>query len=162
MTRCIRIVESRSGLDVEAVLLDAKAPTNAAFLWDYLAEPRTIPAIHAMWTGPEISSPIPPDHLSEEIRGGSLPPENATLNPLPGDVVLAFVPRRMWGGAPEPIFDIGFFYGPGARLLFPIGWLAGSVVAQVRPQQLESLAVACGSIRRNGACEVVYSRGTAA
>jgi hypothetical protein len=46
--------------------------------------------------------------------------------------VLSYVPPRMWGGNPDAIFDIGLFYGPGARLLFPIGWLAGSVVAQVQ------------------------------
>ncbi len=62
-----------------------------------------------------------------------LPPENATLNPQPGDIVLSYVPPRMWGGNPNAIFDIGLFYGAGARMLFPIGWLAGSVVAQVPP-----------------------------
>ena len=158
--RAITITESRSGLDVEAILSD-KAPANTAFLWDYLAEPRIVPAIHAMWTGPEISCPIPSGHLAPEVAGAPLPPENATLNPQPGDIVLAYVPRFMWGGNPEPVFDIGLFYGPGARMLFPIGWLAGSVVGQVRSEQREALTLACGLIRRSGACEILFSRTAA-
>ena len=46
----------------------------------------------------------------------------------------------------------------GARLLFPIGWLAGSVVAQIRPEEREHFAAACGIIRRNGACDVTFER----
>jgi hypothetical protein len=158
MTRAILIEESRSGLSVKALLLDAKAPDNAAFLWDYLAEPRIVGGIHAMWTGPEISCPVPPDQLEGAAYAKPLPPENATLNPQPGDIVLAYVPPRMWGGNPNAIFDIGLFYGPGARMLFPIGWLAGSVVAQVPPDEREHFARACSVIRRNGACDVTFSR----
>ena len=158
MTRAILIAESRSGLSVKALLLDGKAPDNAAFLWDYLAEPRIVGGIHAMWTGPEISCPIPPAHLEGAAYAKALPAENATLNPQPGDIVISYVPSRMWGGNPDAIFDIGLFYGPGARMLFPIGWLAGNVVAQVPPEAREHFATACGVIRRNGACDVTFSR----
>ena len=151
----IRISHAASGMDILAVMTADKAPANAAFLWRYLETQRVVPGIHAMWTGPEISCPIPSAHLSDEP---ALPPENATLHPQPGDIVLAYVPARMWGGNPEPIFDIGLFYGPGARMLFPIGWLAGSVVAQVRPEDRANLAEACGKIRRAGACEITFER----
>lgn len=156
--RLIRITEPRSGLDVSAVLLPEKAPANAAFLWDHLSEPRVIPGLHAMWTGPEISCPVPPAQLDGKAYARALPAENATLHPQPGDIVLAYVPERVWGGSPSPIFDIGIFYGPGARMFFPIGWLAGSVVAQVPPSEREALAAACGIIRRNGACDITFSR----
>ncbi|NTF45469.1 DUF3830 family protein [Rhizobium rhizogenes] len=156
--RAIKISEQRSDLSVFAPLLDAKAPDNAAFLWNYLSEPRVVAGIHAMWTGPEISCPIPAAHLKGASYAAALPAENATLTPQPGDIVLSYVPPRMWGGNPDAIFDIGLFYGPGARLLFPIGWLAGSVVAQVRPEDREQFAVACGIIRRNGACDVTFER----
>ena len=160
-TRAILIEEPESGLSVKAVLLDGKAPDNAAFLWEYLAEPRIVGGIHAMWTGPEISCPIPAAHLEGAAYATPLPSENATLNPQPGDIVLSYVPPRMWGGSPNAIFDIGLFYGAGARLLFPIGWLAGSVVAQVLPEGREHFAAACGVIRRNGACDVTFSRAEA-
>lgn len=156
--KTITMREARSGLDVSAILLPEKAPANVSFLWDYLAEERVVPGLHAMWTGPEISCPIPPAHLEGAAYAQPLPAENATLTPQPGDIVLAYVPERMWGGNPNPIFDIGLFYGPGARMLFPIGWLAGSVVAQVPPDQLTAFANACGVIRKNGACDVIFSR----
>lgn len=156
--RAIKISEPRSGLSATALLLPEKAPENAAFLWAYLAEPRVVAGIHAMWTGPEISCPVPPAHLDGQSYARPLPAENATLTPQPGDIVLSYVPPRMWGGNPNAIFDIGLFYGQGARLFFPIGWLAGSVVAQVPPEQREPLAAACGIIRRNGACDVTFAR----
>ncbi|MER9329983.1 DUF3830 family protein [Mesorhizobium sp. M0488] len=153
----ISITEPRSKLSVTAQLLPGKAPENAAFLRAYLGTPRVVPGIHAMWTGPEISCPVPAADLKGQAYAKALPAENATLTPQPGDIVLSYVPPRMWGGNPSAIFDIGLFYGQGARLLFPIGWLAGSVVAQVPPEEREQFAAACGVIRRNGACDVTFS-----
>jgi hypothetical protein len=155
----LRISCTASRLDVTADFLPDKAPDNVAFLLRYLQSPRVVPGLHAMWTGPEISCPIPSAHLAGADWARALPSENATLHPQPGDVVLAYVPARMWGGNPDPIFDIGLFYGPGARMLFPIGWLAGSVVAQIRPDDLAGLAEACNRIRRSGACDVVFTLG---
>ncbi|TGQ68371.1 DUF3830 family protein [Mesorhizobium sp. M00.F.Ca.ET.186.01.1.1] len=153
----ISITEPRSKLSVTALLLPEKAPENVAFLRAYLGTPRIVPGIHAMWTGPEISCPVPAADLAGQAYAGPLPAENATLTPQPGDIVLSYVPPRVWGGGPNAIFDIGLFYGQGARLFFPIGWLAGSVVAQVLPQDHEQLAAACGVIRRNGACDITFS-----
>ena len=153
----ISITEPRSKLSVTALLLSEKAPENAAFLQAYLATPRVVPGIHAMWTGPEISCPVPSADLDGQYYARPLPAENATLTPQPGDIVLSYVPPRMWGGNPNAIFDIGLYYGQGARLLFPIGWLAGSVVAQVRADQRDPFAAACGVIRRNGACDITFS-----
>ncbi|WP_095198918.1 DUF3830 family protein [Mesorhizobium carmichaelinearum] len=153
----ISITESRSKLSVTAQLLPEKAPENAAFLIAYLATPRVVPGIHAMWTGPEISCPVPSADLEGEAYAKPLPAENATLTPQPGDIVLSYLPPRIWGGNPNAIFDIGLYYGQGARLLFPIGWLAGSVVAQVRTDQRDQFAAACGIIRRNGACDITFS-----
>jgi hypothetical protein len=152
----IRIREELSGLSVSATLIADRAPANAAFLWDFFATARKIPAIHAMWTGPEISAPIPDGQLSDSQRTTGLPLENATVMPQPGDVVLTFLPPRVWGGGPAPVFDIGLFYGPGARLFFPIGWQPGSIAARVA--DVASLAAACGRIRQTGACTLVFER----
>lgn len=156
--RAIRFAEDRSGLSVTATLLDDRAPANAAFLWDLLAEARAIPAIHAMWTGPEISAPVPDSLLDGAARAAGLPLENATITPQPGDIVLTFLPPRVWGGGPAPVFDIGLYYGPGARLLFPIGWQPGSVAARIAPDQIAEVAAACGRIRQSGACTLSLSR----
>ncbi len=151
--RAIRIEEDGSRLSVTATLDDDRAPANAAFLWDLLAEPRAIAAIHAMWTGPEISAPVP-----AAMHGGAapLPLEQATVMPQPGDIVLTYLPPRLWGGGPAPVFDIGLFYGPGARLFFPIGWQPGSICARI--SAVAEFAAACGRIRAAGACVLRFSR----
>ena len=154
--RSIRLSENSSALSVTAGLLDDRAPANAAFLWDFLSVPRQIPAIHAMWTGPEISAPIPDADLSAAQRDSGLPLEHATVMPQPGDIVLTFLPPRVWGGGPAPVFDIGVFYGPGARLFFPIGWQPGSVVARIA--DVPALAAACARIRQSGACTLLFER----
>lgn len=158
MTRFLSIRDEVNGLNVRAAIAADKAPENAAFLWNWLAVSQGVPAIHAIWTGPEISCPIPPAQLAGKDWAQPLPPENATLHPQPGDVVLAYVPPRMWGGNPNPIFDVGLFYGPGGRMFFPIGWLAGSVVAQVLPEDRAALAEACGRIRQSGATTITFAR----
>ena len=154
--RSIRLSENSSALSVTAGLLDDRAPANAAFLWYFLSVPRQIPAIHAMWTGPEISAPIPDADLSAAQRDSGLPLEHATVMPQPGDIVLTFLPPRVWGGGPAPVFDIGIFYGPGARLFFPIGWQPGSVVARIA--DVPALAAACARIRQSGACTLLFER----
>jgi hypothetical protein len=152
----IRISEPASALSVTATLLDDRAPANAAFLWDFLSTPRGIPAIHAMWTGPEISAPIPDGHLTEGQRAAGLPLEHATISPQPGEIVLTYLPPRVWGGGSNPVFDIGIFYGAGARLFFPIGWQPGSIVARVA--DVPALAAACARIRQSGACTLRFER----
>jgi hypothetical protein len=133
-----------------------KAPANAAFLWAWAFEaPRVVPAIHAMWTGPEISCPIPPSPAcGRRVGARPLPPENATLHPQPGDVVLAYVPPRMWGGNPDAIFDIGLFYGAGRADVLPHRLAGGLGRGAGRGRgDRAALAEACGRIRRGGATD---------
>ncbi len=151
----LQVTEAASGLDVHYTLLEDKAPAAADFLRRLMAQPVEIAGIHAMWTGPEISCPVPFAMVPQDAQG-ALPVENGTIHPQPGELVLSYVPPRMWGGGPDPVFDIGLFYGPGARLLFPIGWLPGSVVGKIAPAELEGFARACGAIRRAGACTLRF------
>jgi hypothetical protein len=152
--------EPESGLDATFALLTDQAPAGTSFLTRLLATPRAIPALHAMWTGPEISCPVPFAMLNSELAT-PLPLENATMQPAPGEMVLSYVPPRVWGGTPDPIFDIGLFYGPGGRLLFPIGWLPGSVVARVEAGAVAALAEAARRIRQRGACTIRFVLETA-
>ncbi|MGJ7511218.1 DUF3830 family protein [Variovorax sp. GT1P44] len=93
--RTLLLTEATSGLHAHFTLSGAQAPDNTAFLWDFLSEPREMPAIHEMWTGPEISCPIPTQMLAPQANARALPPESATLTPQPVDLVLAYVPARM-------------------------------------------------------------------
>jgi hypothetical protein len=160
--RAIRITEENSGLDATAHLLADAAPAHAAVRWEILAEPRDIPALHAIWTGPEISAPIPDSMLADAHRAAGLPLENATVLPQPGELVLTWLAARIWGGGEAPVFDLGLFYGPHGRMFFPIGWHAGSVVARVAAADLPPVAEACRRIRRTGACTLRFSRAAPA
>jgi hypothetical protein len=155
----IRAFEAASGLDTHFLLLPDRAPAAVAFLTRLLTTPRDIPSLHAMWTGPELSCPVPTAMLDAALSA-PLPLENATVQPAAGEMVLSYVPPRVWGGSPDPIFDIGLFYGPGARLLFPIGWLPGSVVARVDAGAVPALAEAAARIRRRGACTIRFTLET--
>ncbi|QGZ65638.1 DUF3830 family protein [Paraburkholderia acidisoli] len=157
-TKTLLLTEARSGLRARFHLLEREAPESTAFLWELMAESREMPAIHAIWTGPEISCPIPTAQIDPARNARPLAPENATITPQAGDLVLAYVPAKMWGGNPEPVFDLGVFYAGGARMLFPIGWLAGNVVARVDAADRDALAERCNAIRRAGACTFVWSR----
>ncbi len=151
MTR-LRFTEPRSGLDTLAATLPDLAPDNVAWLVAAASPGLEVAAIHAMWTGPEISAPVPTSLLPDHLATVELPLENATVTPQPGDIMLQWLPARMWGGGPSPVFDVGLYYGPGARCFFPIGWQPGSVVGRVATSDIPRFAEACAAIRRNGAC----------
>ncbi len=152
----LRVTEPGSELNARFELLETEAPASCQFLCQTFSSPREIAAIHAMWTGPEISCPVPLEAIPNDMRT-PLAPENMTIQPQPGELVLACLPARYWGGGPDPIFDLGIFYGPGARMLFPVGWLPGSVVGRVVPGQQQHLAEACTAIRRSGACTMSFT-----
>ncbi len=150
MTVTLLIHESARASPVRAVLLADKAPAITNLLSGWLHHPRTTSSIHAMWTGPEISSAIDIEEFARSVQAGTLPVQNATLNPLAGELVFLHIPARLWDGAADPVFDVGPFYGDRARLLFPVGWLPGSVFAKVVPESLPALANLGRRIRESG------------
>ena len=159
MTRLIHIREAKSDLRVRFTLLDDLAPASAEALWTLSAPGSTYEAIHAMWTGPEISCPIDVTKTSPPIDVGRLPLENATSFPASGDLVLVAAPRGRWKNMPSiDLVDVGFFYGDGGRLLMPMGWIMGSVCARVVPDDMTAYQAACRKIRSAGACSLSFSR----
>jgi Protein of unknown function (DUF3830) len=159
MTRHIRIHEEGSGLDARVLLLDELAPRWAEVLARLGASGGVYDAIHAMWTGPEISCPILagslPATVSELLP---LPLENATSFPEEGEIALVYAPANSWKGQPPQAFlDIGLFYGSGARLLMPMGWVQAAVCARVVGEDLPSVRSACQKIRQRGACRLSFS-----
>ena len=158
MTRHIRIREEGSGLDVRVLLLDDLAPRWAEVLARVAASHGTHDGIHAMWTGPEISCPILADALPPAVRELlPLPLENATSFPEEGELALVHAPANTWKGQPPQAFlDVGLFYGKGARLLMPMGWIQAAVCARVASEDLGSLRAACQKIRQRGACRLSF------
>lgn len=159
MTRYIRIREERSGLDCRVLLLDDKAPRATAALWALAGEGGRHFAQHAMWTGPEISCPVPGAKFPDAGLLQGLPLENATSFPAAGEIATVLAAGGQWKGMPATdIFDVGLFYGDGARLLMPMGWIMASVAARVVPEDLAKYQAGCQAIRRGGVCELEFSR----
>jgi hypothetical protein len=161
MTRLILIHEPQSGLQARFELLDAAAPHSAQMLWALSGIGSSHNAIHAMWTGPEISCPIAVAGLPMSLDVGAVPAENATSFPAAGELVLVPLPARRWKGTgAADILDLGFFYDGGGRLLMPMGWITGNVCARVVPEDLSGLQAACRKIRAHGACQLSLSHYT--
>jgi hypothetical protein len=157
MTRHIRIRESDSGLDARVLLLDDLAPRSSDALWQIAGAGGAHEAIHAMWTGPEISCPIPAASLPPNLDLKFLPLENATSYPDEGEIAVVYAPANTWKGQPPfGFFDVGVFYGRGARLLMPMGWIQASVCGRVVSEDLAAVRAACLSIRRRGACTLSF------
>ena len=159
MSRLILIREPHSGLQARFELLDAAAPRSAQMLWDLSGIDRAYNAIHAMWTGPEISCPIAVAGLPVSLDVAAVSTENATSFPAAGELLLVPLPAGRWKGTgTADIVDLGFFYDGGGRLLMPMGWITGNVCARVIPEDMSSLQAACRKIRARGACELSLSR----
>ena len=155
MTRRIRFTEPRSGLSARCELLDDNAPQSAEFVWRLAQLRPTYDAIHAMWTGPELSCPLPASVLPEELARTDIPLENATSFPQAGEIVLAYAsPGSIKGLPPGAFFDLGIFYGDGGRLFFPFGWLMANICAGIVPEDLAHAQSCIGVIRNNGACRL--------
>lgn len=153
MTRLIRIIEPVSGLAVRCALLDDAAPKSSAFLWDLAERGASFDAMHAIWTGPEISVPMPDQTLPDAMARPEIPLENATSFPAAGDIVLAYLTAGSIKGLPPgPFYDIGLFYDDGGRMLMPFGWLQANVCARILDEDMAKAKADCRTIRRNGAC----------
>jgi len=151
--RIIKLVEPQSGLSARCRLLDDAAPVSAAFLWDLAERKAGFEAMHAIWTGPEISVPMPASTLPQGMSQPAIPAENATSYPEAGDIVLAYLAAGSTKGLPPgDFYDIGLFYGQGGRLLMPFGWIQANVCARILDEDLAKAQADCRTIRRNGAC----------
>jgi hypothetical protein len=156
--RQIRLTEPCSGLDCRLTLLDAKAPRAAEAFWALAGTVGAHDAIHAMWTGPEISCPVPAAAFPPGALDAGPFAENATSFPEAGEIAVVHAPENSFKGQPFGFFDIGLFYGPGARLFMPMGWVMASVCATVQPEDFEAYRAGCMAIRRAGACRLTFAQ----
>lgn len=155
MAKRVQISYPDEAIVATALLLEDRAPATCAALWRQLSEPLTLTGSHAMWTGPEVSAQIPDALANVELS--SLPVENGTVFPPPGSLLWAYVDRFVFGGNPLPVYDIGVFYGPQARIFLPIGWLACSHFAQLEGDW-EAFRDACARTRSEGSKQLRLER----
>lgn len=153
--RQIRFTEPHSKLSARCDLLDDKAPLSCEFLWQLAARRLTFEAMHAIWTGPELSCPLPASVLPPELAENIVPQENATSYPACGEIALASIASGTLKDLPPGnFFDVGIFYGDGARMLMPFGWITANICARIIAEDLEQAQSAIQMIRGNGACQL--------
>jgi len=153
MTRQIEFLHERLGKHIRCTLLDDLAPRSCAFLWSLASSGAQFSVNHAMWTGPELSFPLPSCALQANVDRTPVPQENATAFPRAGDVVVAWLAAGTVRGLPSgDFFDVGIFYDEGGRLLMPFGWLQANVAARIVVGDLPLAQEMARDIRQHGGC----------
>ena len=153
--RLLEIDFPTEGLVVQARLLDELAPRTCAAIWELAGLAPELLGVHAAFTGRELSVRIPADVAIQVDGLDTLPPENQTVFPIPGDLIWAHLPPYAWSGVTDPLFDLGIFYGRDSRLLLPVGWIAGNRFAGIVPDQLPMLATLAARTQIEGAKRLI-------
>jgi hypothetical protein len=151
MTRKIEILLEKSAVRAVAELCEEDAPLTATAVWDAL--PLSGSIYHAKWANNEVYILVSP--FTEEL----LSKENATVFPIPGDILYLPVPA----GTKVPpdmreqsrqtgLVDLAIFYGRDNYLLGPDGHMPGNRFATIT-EGLKELATACQNLWRHGTAE---------
>lgn len=109
-----------------------------------------------MMTGRDALIELPKENQTFDPR--SLPLENGTITPTPGDVCWFYLPQDMMRGFPDESWEVTFIYGPDARFLTTVGFMAGSVFGRINPDDLEAFATECAQLRITGMKEIELTR----
>ncbi len=151
MARKIEILFEKHRARAVAELSDDAAPLTAEAVWKAL--PLSGAAYHAKWANNEVYILTPP--FAERDPGK----ENATVFPIPGDILYLpvppgnKVPSDMQAQCRETgLIDLAIFYGRDNYLLGPDGHMPGNLFASIT-EGLAELAEACQDLWRNGAGE---------
>ena len=136
----IKLTFVEENVSAVAELLEDKAPETSKCIWNLLEKPVEGTTIHAMWTGRELSFPIPPERFPNN-EGLKVPPENQTVLPITGDLIWNAYHPYQWRGNPQPVYDFGIFYGRDSRLLLPVGWRPSNWFGQIVENLLDFAAV---------------------
>ena len=144
----IKLTFVEENVSAVAVLLEDKAPQTAQMIWDLLETPMENKAIHAMYTGRELSFGVPNDRVDESTIF-DLPPENQTMFPLLGNLIWNDYTPHQWLGTPTAVYDFGIFYGPESRILLPTGWRPSNHFGDI-VENLDEFAACCARCQREG------------
>ena len=147
MARQIELVLKSKRVRAVATYLEDEAPRTCNAVWDAL--PIEGETYHAKWAGRELYTLVPP------FANGP-GEENATITPIPGDVVyfdvspdtidLPVALRRQY---PNGLVDLAVFYGRNNLLLGPAGFMPGNLFATIT-EGLAEYAQACNELFREG------------
>ena len=155
--RALTFTFVESGVHGTVRLHDDAAPATCAAIWGALAKPVRIPAMHAMFAGPEIMLGLPPEAQTFDPR--AIPVENQTCFPVAGDCLWFYQAKGMMKGLADELWELGMFYGDGGRIFGPLGWTPCNIFGRM-VDGLEPFAAACGRIRLEGVKLLEIGRGT--
>lgn len=153
--RRLRLTFGEDGVSAVAELLDAEAPVTCETLWAALARPMRGWGMHARWVGAEVMIDMPASHRT--FDGASIPLENGTCFPIPGDLIWFHFPAHAWEGVHEPIYEFGIVYGRDTRMFIPIGWTPGNRFGRI-VENLDAFAAVCKRVHREGWKEIDVER----
>ena len=149
MPRMLRFTFVDSGVSGGVELHETLARKTVEAIWGALAEPIRELSFHAMFAGPEIMVGLPKSAQTFDPR--SLPSENQTVIPTPGDVLWFYQAPNMMKGLADEFWEIGMFYGEGGRVFGPLGWTPVTMFGRMLPEDLPAFARECADIRLRGA-----------
>jgi hypothetical protein len=149
MGKKIRLTFIKEGVSAQAELLFDKAPATAQMIWDILATPMENMAVHAMFTGRELSFGVLSERMDENTVF-ALPSENQTMFPLPGDLIWNAYRPYQWLGTSQAVYDFGIFYGSESRILLPTGWRPSNHFGSIVPKDLPDFAHVCARCQLEG------------
>lgn len=138
-------------------LYDENAPRTCETLWTALSKPVRMTAIHAMFAGPEIMTGLPEE--AQTFDPLSIPAENQTCFPEPGECLWFYQGANAMKGLPEELWEIGVFYDAGARTHGPLGYTPCNMFGRIT-EGLEAFAAACRMTRIEGIKTVELGRLT--
>lgn len=136
-----------SGTRAVITLYEDGAPETSRTIWDALEKPVRMPAIHAMFAGPEIMMGLPAE--AQTFDPTAVPAENQTCYPEAGECLWFYQGKNAMKGLPDELWEIGIFYAPGARINGPLGWTPCNMFGKIT-EGLEEFAKACGMTRVEG------------
>ena len=144
MTKRMKITVLDGDVTAIAELQEADAPKISAAFWDGLATPIEEKTIHAMFAGREVFMALSPKN--RHFDAPSLPIENATAYPSPGDIAWGFFPAHSERGQSEDLWDLAFVYGREVTFDSSLGIRPISVFACIT-EGLDRFAEQCARIR---------------
>jgi hypothetical protein len=143
------------GPTATATLHTDLASKTVDLLWEALAEPVEVTAVHAMFAGPEIMTGLPAK--AQTFDPAEMPVENQTCFPSAGDLLWYYQAPNQMKGLEDEMWEIGLFYGEGGRIFGPLGWTPCNIFGSVT-EGLEEFAAACADTRISGAKTLTIGR----
>jgi hypothetical protein len=123
----LQIVET--GTKAIATLLEEDAPKTCAALWQALEQSIETRTLHGTMLGRTIEVGLPEAH--QRFDPTRIPMENATIYPVPGDILWRYFPPKAIRGLESPLWDILIVYGPEAPMRSPVGPMPCNAWAEI-------------------------------